>query len=159
MFIPGSEPHRAAVPARLSSPMDALGYVGHSKGPWDQTTYDFRENFVLPPLAPAPLAVFFPAPMSAHNVRRRSPEFVEARTQRLLLDTLYSTSSTLGRSVVIHQDFCRSCLPPIPGPFIVLCSMPPNHPGITGPVGHHSRAFSGIKTCHCWGCFSRHRVV
>ena len=78
MFIPGSEPHGAAVPARLSSPMDALGYIGHGKGPWGQTTYDFRENFVLPPLAPAPLAVFFPAPMSAHNVRRRSPEFVEA---------------------------------------------------------------------------------
>ena len=65
MFPPGSEPHGAAVPARLSSPMDALGYVGHGKGPWDQTTYDFRENFVLPPLAPLPLAVFFPAPMSA----------------------------------------------------------------------------------------------
>ena len=26
--------------------------------------------------------------MAPHNVRRRSPEFVEARTQRLLLDTL-----------------------------------------------------------------------
>ena len=89
MFPLASEPHGAAVPARLSSPMDALGYVGHGKGPWDATTYDFRENFVLPPLAPAPLAVFFPAPMSAHNVRRRSPEFVEARTQRLLLDTLF----------------------------------------------------------------------
>ena len=27
--------------------------------------------------------------MASHNVRRRSPEFVEARIQRLLLDTLY----------------------------------------------------------------------
>ena len=65
MFIPGSEPHGAAVPARLSSPMDALGYVGHGNGPWQATTYDFRENFVFRPLAPPPLAVFFAAPMSA----------------------------------------------------------------------------------------------
>ena len=95
MFNPGSEPHGAAVPARLSSPMDALGYVGHGKGPWDATTYDFRENFVIRPLAPPPLAVFFAAPMSApmsapircSDVRTRSREFVEARTQRLLLDS------------------------------------------------------------------------
>ena len=45
--------------------------------------------------------------------------------------------------VAIHQNICRSCLPPIPGPFIGLCSLPPNHPRITGPIGHHSRAFSG----------------
>ena len=65
MFPGEPEPHGAAVPARLSSPMDALGYVGHGKGPWAQTAHDFRENFVLPPLAPPPLAVFFAAPMSA----------------------------------------------------------------------------------------------
>ena len=50
MFTPGSEPHGAAVPARLSSPMGALGYVGHGKGPWDATGVDFCENSVLPPL-------------------------------------------------------------------------------------------------------------
>ena len=49
MFTPGSEPHGAAVPARLSSPMGALGYVGHGKGPWDATGVDFRQNSVLPP--------------------------------------------------------------------------------------------------------------
>ena len=98
MFTLGSEPHGAAVPARPSSPMGVLGYVSHGKGPWDQTTYDFRENFVLLPLAPPPLAVFFAAPMSApmsapircSDVRTRSREFVEARTQRLLLDSALS---------------------------------------------------------------------
>ena len=51
MFSPGSEPHGAAVPVRLSSPVDILGYVGHGKpeGPWDATGVDFLENFVIPP--------------------------------------------------------------------------------------------------------------
>ena len=143
MFTPGSEPHGAAVPARLSSPMDALGYVGHGKGPWDATTYDFRENFVLPPLAPPPLAVFFAAPMSAtsRSIPATSISAIPTPPTSRKPDSPFIIDS---RSLAaIHQNICRSCLPPIPGPFIVLCSMPPNHPGITGPIGHHSRAFSG----------------
>ena len=65
MFSTEPEPHRAAVPARLSSPMDALGYVGHGKGPWLAMGHDFGENSVLPPPVPLPLAVFFAAPMPA----------------------------------------------------------------------------------------------
>ena len=44
--------------------MDALGYVGHSKGPWDQTMYDFHENFVL-----------FPWKLPSTQVRSRPPAY------------------------------------------------------------------------------------
>ena len=49
MFFSGSEPHGAAVPARLSTPVDVLGYVGHGKGPWDATAVESLESFVIPP--------------------------------------------------------------------------------------------------------------
>ena len=56
------------------------------------------------------------------------------------------------RSVAIHQDFRRSCLaPPVPGPIIVLCSLPPNHRGITGPIADHSCSHSEQQDL--WGLF------
>ena len=78
--------------------------------------------------------------------RQRQSRPYQHRRRHVSRTAHFKLSSTLGRSRQYSKiSACRSCLPPISGPFIGLCSLPPNHvqPGITGPIGHHFRAFSG----------------